>query len=88
MGPHAGAVCSVGRNDRLGAGRTLPQAWDNLQGGPAPLVPTAGSADRFDEARRWVQRADSALRQGDWSGFGRAFEALKAVLEAGPERPK
>ena len=52
------------------------------------LVPTAGSLGRFDEARRWAERADSALRRGDWSGFGRAFDALKQVLEAGPEGPK
>ncbi len=79
---------SIAKGDRLGAGRTLREAWDNLQGGSAPLVPTAGSPDRFGEARRWAQRADSALRRGDWSGFGRAFDALKQVLEAGPEGPK
>ncbi|HEX2450348.1 MAG TPA: UPF0182 family protein [Gemmatimonadales bacterium] len=72
---------SVAYGRRVGAGRTLAAAWDNLLGGSAPLPPVLPSAT-LDEARRWVQIADSALRSGDWSGFGRAFDALRQVLAA------
>jgi hypothetical protein len=70
---------SVAHGRRVGAGRTLAAAWDNLIGGSAPLPPVLPSAT-LDEARRWVQLADSALRAGDMSGFGRAFDALRQVL--------
>lgn len=66
----------------MGAGRTLTQAWDNLRGATAPLPATMPTAS-LDEARRWLHLADSALKAGDWAGFGRAFNALKQVLEAG-----
>jgi len=66
-----------------GAGRTLAEAWDNLRGATAPLPPTVPTAS-LEEARKWLRIADSALRAGDWAGFGRAFDALKQVL--GPER--
>jgi hypothetical protein len=75
---------SVGYGRRVGAGRTLAAAWDNLIGGSAPLPPALPSAT-LDEARRWVQLADSALRAGDWSGFGRAFDALREVLAVPPD---
>ncbi len=70
---------SVAQGRRVGAGRTLAAAWDNLLGGSAPLPPVLPSAT-LDEARRWVRLADSALRAGDWAGFGRAFDALREVL--------
>ena len=63
----------------MGAGRTLESAWDNLLGGSAPLPPVLPSAT-LDEARRWIQIADSAMRAGDWAAFGRAFDALRQVL--------
>jgi len=66
-----------------GAGRTLAEAWDNLRGATAPLPPTVPTAS-LEEARKWLRIADSALRAGDWAGFGRAFDALKQVI--GPER--
>jgi hypothetical protein len=66
-----------------GAGRTLAEAWDNLRGASAPLPPTVPTAS-LEEARKWLRLADSALRAGDWAGFGRAFDALKQVI--GPDR--
>jgi hypothetical protein len=45
-----------------------------------PTVPTAS----LEEARKWLRIADSAIRAGDWAGFGRAFDALKQVI--GTER--
>lgn len=70
---------SVAAGTRLGAGRSLEEAWRNLGGLDAPLPPGLGGT-RLDEARRWLARADSALRAGDWAAFGRAFEALRATL--------
>jgi Uncharacterised protein family (UPF0182) len=66
--------------DRQGAGRTLEQAWSNLLGNTVPSPPGTAQAGRLDEARRWMERADSALRSGDWSEFGRAWSTLRNVL--------
>ena len=57
------------------------EAWQNLLGMSAPLL-SGGSAGRLGEAREWMTIADSALKRGDWSGFGRAFEALREILKA------
>jgi hypothetical protein len=72
---------SVASGSRLGAGRTAAEAWSNLRGATAPLPPGVVRS-QLDEARRWLRRADSALRRGDLPGFGRAFDALKDVLGA------
>jgi hypothetical protein len=73
---------SVALPDRLGAGRTLPQAWQNLLGTSSPLAPGQGGST-LEEARHWMRIADEALRSGDWGAFGRAFESLRGVLRAG-----
>jgi uncharacterized protein len=65
---------------RLGAGRTFKEAWSNLLGATVPAPPGAAQAGRLDEARRWLQHADSALRVGDWPEFGRAWGSLRTVL--------
>jgi hypothetical protein len=65
---------------RLGAGRTFKEAWSNLLGATVPAPPGAAQAGRLDEARRWLQHADSALRVGDWAEFGRAWGSLRTVL--------
>jgi uncharacterized protein len=65
---------------RLGAGRTFREAWSNLLGATVPAPPGAAQAGRLDEARRWLQHADSALRAGDWPEFGRAWGSLRTVL--------
>ena len=73
---------SVALPDRLGAGRTLPLAWQNLLGNSSPLAPGQGGST-LEEARHWMRIADEALRSGDWGAFGRAFESLRGVLSAG-----
>ena len=73
---------SVALPDRLGAGRTLPLAWQNLLGNSSPLAPGQGGST-LEEARRWMRIADEALRSGDWGAFGRAFESLRGVLRTG-----
>jgi hypothetical protein len=69
----------------LGAGRSMREAWSNLQGATVPSVAGTAQATRLEEARRWLQRADSALRAGDWSGFGTAWDHLREAL--GPSTP-
>jgi hypothetical protein len=55
------------------------EAWQNLLGQSAPLL--SGGSGRLGEAREWMAIADSALKRGDWSAFGRAFEALREILK-------
>jgi uncharacterized membrane protein (UPF0182 family) len=40
----------------------------------APQAPTSG-------AREALSEAEQALRRGDWTAFGRAWEQLKSLLE-------
>ncbi|HEV8124199.1 MAG TPA: UPF0182 family protein [Gemmatimonadales bacterium] len=66
--------------DSLGAGRNVSEAWHNLLGNSAPLL--SGSRNgRLGDAQLWMAIADSALRAGDWVKFGKAFEALREILE-------
>jgi uncharacterized membrane protein (UPF0182 family) len=76
------AWVSVAAGERLGAGRTLREAWSNLLGASAPSIPGSAQATRLDEARRWLERADSALRSGDLTAFGRAWAGLRDALGA------
>jgi hypothetical protein len=70
---------------RGGAGRSFKDAWSNLLGATVPAPPGAAQAGRLDEARRWLQHADSALRSADWPEFGRAWQNLRAVLGLPPD---
>jgi hypothetical protein len=74
---------SVATGRRLGAGRTFAEAWSNLQG--TAISPPVGGGGPIADARRWMRLADEALKRGDWAAFGRAFEALREVLQAGGE---
>lgn len=78
---------AVASGTRFGAGRSFAEAWDNLRGRGAPLPPGLGPVGPLEEARRWMERADSALHAGDWEAFGRAFGALREALEGGGEEP-
>jgi hypothetical protein len=66
--------------ERLGAGRSITEAWSNLLGTSVPSMPGSAQATRLDEARRWLDRADSALRVADWTAFGRAWNGLRRAL--------
>ena len=74
------AWVNVAARDRLGAGRTLTEAWGNLLGTTVPAPPGSPPSGRLEEAKRWLELADSALRLGDWSEFGRAWNTLRSVL--------
>jgi uncharacterized protein len=81
--PSGGAVLawvSVAAPNRLGAGRTLKEAWSNLLGATVPSPPGPAQTGRLDEARRWMEHADSALRSGNWSEFGHAWSNLRSIL--------
>jgi hypothetical protein len=74
-------VSVAASGDRLiGAGRSLREAWSNLLGATVPTVAGSAQTTRLEEARRWLERADSALRTGDWSGFGQAWRGLRDAL--------
>jgi hypothetical protein len=45
-----------------------------------PAPPGSPPSGRLEEAKRWMELADSALRLGDWSEFGRAWNTLRSVL--------
>jgi hypothetical protein len=81
--PSGGTVVawvSVAAPNRMGAGRNLREAWSNLLGATVPAPPGSAQAGRLDDARRWMERADSALRAGDWGEFGRAWSNLRNLL--------
>jgi hypothetical protein len=79
------AWVSVAAPSRLGAGRTLKDAWSNLLGATVPAPPGSAQAGRLDEARRFMQDADSALKVGDWSRFGKAWTGLRNILGLPPD---
>lgn len=72
---------SVAGGGRLGAGRSVGEAWANLEGSSVPSPAGAAPDGVLAEARRWFHIADSTFRRGDFTAFGRAFEALRAVLD-------
>ena len=78
---------ALAQGTQVGAGRSFADAWDNLRGTGAPLPPGFGPVTPFEEARRWMLRADSALHAGDWEAFGRAFGALRQSLGVGRPVP-
>jgi hypothetical protein len=73
---------SLAIGDRRGAGHDLEEAWQNLLGLSAPLISAAERGGQLLEARRFLQAAEAALRQGDLEAFGRAWEGLKRTLRA------
>ncbi len=81
-------LVNVAQGGRLGTGSRVEAAWRNLRGEEAALPQSLGAAGQLREARLWLLRADSAFRRGDLAGFGRAFEALRAILDFPPGSPK
>jgi hypothetical protein len=73
-------VTVAASRDRLGAGRSFLQAWNNLLGAVAPEPAGPSQRDRLAGARGWLHRADSALRAGDWATFGNAWRELQRAL--------
>jgi hypothetical protein len=71
---------TVAAGERQGAGHTLQEAWSNLLGASVPAIAGQAQASRLEDARRLLQRADSALRTSDWDAFGRAWTDLRRTL--------
>ncbi len=71
---------TVATGERQGAGHTLQEAWSNLLGASVPAIAGQAQASRLEDARRLLQRADSALRGSDWEAFGRAWSGLRRAL--------
>lgn len=76
------AWVSMAQDGEQGAGRSVAEAWRNLRGESAPIVP-APPTGRLAEAEQWMRLVDSAMQQGDWALFGRALESLRQVLLPG-----
>jgi hypothetical protein len=73
----------VSDGKRLAMEPTLEGALEVVFGRTSALAaaaPGAKSADPFGGARRELERAEKALRDGDWDAFGRAMQALKGLI--------
>jgi len=73
----------VSDGTRLAMEPTLAEALQVVVGErpPASEETTANPQAPVSGAREAFSRADRALRQGDWSTFGREWEQLKSLLE-------
>jgi uncharacterized membrane protein (UPF0182 family) len=75
----------VGDGKRLAMEATLADALQVVFGhrsaAPEPAAEAEGPQTPISGAREALQRADRALREGDWSAFGREWEQLKNLLE-------
>lgn len=70
--------------DRAGDGPTATDALrDLLTTDVPPPGPSALAGDRWEEARRLLARADSALAAGDLERFGRLYQELKRKFQLG-----
>ena len=73
----------VSDGTRVAMGSGLAEALQVLFGqGSSPSEEATGTPEAaIPGAREAFSRADQALRQGDWSTFGREWEQLKNLLE-------
>ncbi len=70
---------------QVAGGRTPDDAWITLLSRPNQRGDGTAEGATLDAARRWMDRADSALARRDLVGFGRALDALREAL--GDSRP-
>jgi uncharacterized membrane protein (UPF0182 family) len=73
----------VSDGKRLAMEPTLEGAIEAVFGSVPALVPAAPGAKGADPllgARRELERAEKALRDGDWDAFGRAMQGLKGII--------
>lgn len=86
-----GIVASNGRDIALGPSIQTAIAGLDLREGPDPALAPAEPVAREQlgqvmaawprQALEMLERADARLRAGDWTGYGRAMEELRAFLE-------
>lgn len=67
----------VGAVRALAAGVSGTEVEGLVQEGAPPALPSAVTSA---EALSALERAESAARRGDWEGFGRGLEELRAIL--------
>ena len=80
------ARIGVVRDSIATTGESLAAALGVVSAPPSPVRPgTAGTGDLRTRVRRLYETMRDALRRGDWSAFGRAYDAL-GELSAPPER--
>jgi hypothetical protein len=82
-GPAAARLARVyvSWRERLGEGINPAAAWSGLEaGGRGPEEAAAAPADLWDQARRLLAEADSALRAGDVERFGRVYAELHRLF--------
>ena len=65
---------------RIGAGRTIQEAWLNLRGQISPTAIGSAADATLEQARLLILRADSARRRGDLQGLERALAYLLDLL--------
>jgi uncharacterized membrane protein (UPF0182 family) len=84
----------VSDGDKLAMEPTLEAAIDAVfrglrppreEDGEMPLP--AGPAPGLSKARNALERAQKALEQGDWAGFGAAMQDLQTALDAAEKEP-
>ena len=74
----------------LGVGTDPESALRSLVAERAGTLADAGTSASLQQAKAAFLALDSAVRRGDWTRFGRAYEALRRALGAGgpaPHRP-
>jgi hypothetical protein len=76
------ALMSAASGRRVGAGRTMQEAWLNLRGQISPTAIGTGAEATLEQARLLMLRADSALKRGDLQGLGRALAYLLDLLNS------
>jgi hypothetical protein len=68
---------------RPGGSRLPEELWPVGDSTGVPLPPVGGRAAlRLEALAGWMRRADSALARGDLTAFGRAWEAMRNLVEA------
>jgi hypothetical protein len=80
---------AVASGEKVAMAREPAAAWGELlaDGRAAPpQVEPGQEVERWRKAREWMARADSALARGDLTAFGRAFEALRGLLQEPPPK--
>jgi hypothetical protein len=80
---------AVSAGEKVAMAREPAAAWAALFADGREVVPAATpgeEVERWRKAREWMARADSALARGDLTAFGRAFEALRGLLQEPPPK--
>lgn len=65
--------------------RAFGETVEDSVGGPAAPMGLAQSAPGREAARRWYDAMREALKQGNWSAFGAAFDSLGRSLGRPPQ---